>query len=219
MIGGIDESGRGPVLGPLVVAGVTIDRPARLKRIGVKDSKLCTPRLRETLALQITSLASAIEIVIIPAKDIDDLRTTKTLNEIEEDAFATIVDRLTPEVCYVDAADVNEERFGTEIARRISCTPRIVSKHKADRTYPVVSAASIIAKVTRDRIVRDIERELQHALPLPLGSGYQTDPLTMTFLRTWLQRYDEFPPHVRRSWESARWLMQNHKTKKLDEFM
>jgi len=53
---------------------------------------------------------------------------------------------------------------------------------------------------------------------MPLGSGYQTDPETMTFLRAWLKQYHTFPTCVRRTWESSRLLMQDHLTKKLDEF-
>ncbi len=218
MIGGIDESGRGPLLGPLVVAGVLIPTDEPLKDIGVRDSKQCTPKRREQLAVQINKLATRTEIIVIPAADIDDLRKVMTLNEIESDAFSKIVATLHPDVCYVDAADVNEERFGTDILKNLTYKPTIVSKHKGDSLFPVVSAASIIAKVTRDHHVRLIEQELQKKLSLPLGSGYQADPVTMEFLRQWLRKYGDFPADVRRSWESARTLYQEYKTKKLDEF-
>jgi len=218
MIAGIDESGRGPLLGPLIVAGLTIATDNPLKAIGVRDSKQLTPKRREQLAEQILHLVTRTEIIVIPAADIDRLRTTQTLNEIEVDAFAKIIESLRPDTCYVDAADVIEDRFGTDIAKTLTCTPTIVSKHKGDCLFPVVSAASIIAKVTRDRHVRLIEQELQEHLAMPLGSGYQTDPVTMVFLRAWLKKYGDFPACVRRSWESARLLMQEYKTKKLDEF-
>jgi ribonuclease HII len=218
MIAGIDEAGRGPLLGPLVVAGLTITNDRRLKKIGVKDSKQLTPKRREELAIQIQTLADRIEYVIIPADDIDRLRQKQTLNEIEVDAFAAIIEKLRPETCYVDAADVIEDRFGIDIAKTLTCHPSIISKHRGDSLYPVCSAASILAKVTRDHHVRQIEQELQEHLPMPLGSGYQTDPLTMDFLRAWLKHYGSFPPCVRRTWESSRLLMQNHLTKKLDEF-
>jgi len=149
MIAGIDEAGRGPLLGPLVVAGILIDADKPLKKIKVRDSKQLTPKRREELATQIESLATRIEYVIIPATDIDRLRQTKTLNEIEVDAFSTIVDRLQPDTCYVDAADVIEDRFGTDISQRLTtCQPTIISKHKGDTLFPVCSAASILAKVT-----------------------------------------------------------------------
>ena len=219
MIAGIDEAGRGPLLGPLVVAGVLIDSDKPLKKIKVRDSKQLTPQRREDLATQIRALAHKIEYVIIPATDIDRLRQTKTINQIEVDAFAAIIDRLQPATCYVDAADVIEDRFGTAITKTLTtCHPIIVSKHKGDSLFPVCSAASILAKVTRDYHVRLIEQELQEHLAMPLGSGYQTDPDTMTFLRAWLKQYHTFPTCVRRTWESSRLLMQDHLTKKLDEF-
>jgi ribonuclease HII len=218
MIGGIDESGRGPVLGPLVIAGVLIPTDDPLKDIGVRDSKQCTPKRREQLAAQIQILVTRTHVIVITASDIDDLRKVMTLNEIEADAFGKIIETLHPDTCYVDAADVNEDRFGVDIARHLTYKPAIVSKHKGDSLFPVVSAASIIAKVTRDQHVRQIEQELQQKLNLPLGSGYQTDPITMEFLRQWLRKYGDFPPYVRRSWESARTLYQDYKTKKLDEF-
>lgn len=218
MIAGIDEAGRGPLLGPLVVAGVLIDTDKPLKKIKVRDSKQLTPQRREELATQIRALAAKIEYVIIPAADIDSLRKKKTINEIEVDAFAQIVQRLQPDTCYVDAADVIEDRFGTDIADVITCPTTIIAKHKGDCLYPVCSAASILAKVTRDYYVRLIETELQEFLPMPLGSGYQTDPETIDFLRAWLKHYGDFPGCVRRSWESSRLLMQDYKTKKLDEF-
>ncbi len=218
MIAGLDEAGRGPLLGPLVIAGLTVTTDGPLKKIGVRDSKQLTPQRREELTAQIQRLASQIEYVIIPAADIDRLRQHKTLNEIEVDAFAQIIDRLRPDTCYVDAADVLEDRFGADIKKALTCTPTIISKHKGDSLYPVCSAASILAKVTRDYHVRLLEQELQEHLNLPLGSGYQTDLLTMDFLRAWLKKFDTLPPCVRHSWESSRRLMQHHKTKKLDEF-
>jgi len=218
MICGVDEAGRGPVFGPLVIAGVTIQDDFELKEIGVRDSKKLTPNRREILAKKIREIAEKYEIIIISASDIDDMRKVMTLNELEVSAFSKIIEKLRPDVCYVDSADVNQERFGMDILSKLSFKPKIISKHKADDIYPVVGAASIIAKTTRDENVRKIAQELEKKLNLPLGSGYPADPITKKFLKTWIKTYGELPPHTRRSWETAQRLMKENKTRKLDDY-
>jgi len=218
MICGVDEAGRGPVFGPLVIAGVTIQDDSELKEIGVRDSKKLTPNKREILAEKIRGIAEKYEIVIISASDIDDMRKVMTLNELEVSAFSKIIEKLRPDVCYVDSADVNQERFGMDILSKLPFKPKIVSKHKADDIYPVVGAASIIAKTARDENVRKIAQELEKKLNLPLGSGYPADPITKKFLKTWIKTYGELPPHTRRSWETAQRLMKENKTRKLDDY-
>jgi len=218
MICGLDEAGRGPVFGPLVIAGVTVEDDSELTKIGVRDSKKLTPNRREILAKKIREIAEKYEIIIISASDIDDMRKVMTLNELEVSAFSKIIEKLRPDVCYVDSADVNQERFGMDILSKLSFKPKIISKHKADDIYPVVGAASIIAKTTRDENVRKIAQELEKKLNLPLGSGYPADPITKKFLKTWIETYGELPPHTRRSWETAQRLMKENKTRKLDDY-
>lgn len=218
MICGVDEAGRGPVFGSLVVAGILVENDTDLISIGACDSKQCTPKKREVLAAQIKKIVKANEIMIVPASDIDDLRKEMTLNELEVFLFSKVIEKLKPDTCYVDAADVNEIRFGKDILAKLSYKPTMISKHKADEHYPIVGAASILAKTTRDENVRQIAKELEKKLNLPLGSGYPADPITMKFLKTWVDTYDELPPHTRRSWETAQKLMKQHKTKTLDKF-
>lgn len=219
MICGVDEAGRGPCFGPLVVAGILIENDTELVRIGVNDSKQLTPKKREQLAPQITHLATNYELIVLPAVDIDILRKTMTINQLEVFMFSKIIEKLKPDVCYVDAADVNEERFGKDIVSNLSYKPRMISKHKADEQYPIVGAASILAKVTRDEHIRKIAQELEPRLNLPLGSGYPADPVTKQFLSTWVSRFGTLPPHVRESWETCQQLIKNHKTKRLDDFV
>jgi len=141
-----------------------------------------------------------------------------TLNEIEVNAFRKVIKKLRPGICYVDSADVNEKRFGRDILSELSFKPEIVSKHKADDTYPIVGAASILAKTRRDNEVQIIEKKLQEKLNLPLGSGYPADPITQEFLKTWLDKFGKLPPHTRRSWKTAQGLLDEIRIKKLDEF-
>ena len=135
MICGIDEAGRGPVIGPMVVAGVAIEDETPLLKLGLKDSKQLTFGRRELLAKKIKEIASSYKIIVIPASDIDDMRRTMTMNKIEEYIFRRIIEKLKPDICYVDAADVNDARFGRSISSSLSFKPKIISKHKADSLY------------------------------------------------------------------------------------
>ena len=213
MICGVDEAGRGPVIGPLVVCGVAVGNDSHLRELGVRDSKSITRKRRDELAPRIFEVAS-VEILELPAEEIDSMRSRMTMNEIEAVLFARIVDKLSPEVAYLDAADASEERFSRLVLSCLTCGARTVSRHKADEEFPVVSAASIIAKVTRDRRLEVIQEELGE----PIGSGYTSDPLTRSFIQSWLERERTLPPHVRRSWETSQKLMTMNEIRRLDSF-
>jgi ribonuclease HII len=113
--------------------------------------------------------------------------------------MAKIIDALKPDEVYVDAADVLEHRFKNHIKECLKIETKIVSKHKADKIFPVVSAASIIAKVERDREIASLRLEYGD-----FGSGYLTDEKTMVFLRQLLEKNDEYPSCVRKSWKPAK---------------
>ena len=220
MICGVDEAGRGPVMGPLVVAGVAVNREDEkiLKQLGVKDSKRLTPHKREELA-EIIKERWPYHITVVPAHDIDLLRQEMTLNELEARVFAGVIDKLEgANHAYVDAADANEEGFAVQIRSQLKRPIIITSRHKADDRYPVVGASSIIAKVERDRLVGEIEKELANKLDQPLGSGYPSDPVTISFIESWLDRHGELPPHIRRSWKTATRLVESRQRKTLDDF-
>ncbi len=209
---------KGPVIGPLIIAGVTFQDDSKLVEYRVKDSKQLSPKKRELLAKKIKQIASNYEILVIPANHIDDMRKIMTLNQIEVNAFTKIITKLKPEICYVDSVDVNEQRFGRDISAGISFKIKIISKHKADELYPVVSAASILAKSRREEEIKKIANKLENKLNLPLGSGYPADPVTQKFFKAWLDKFGDLPPHSRHSWKtSQRYLMQKN-VKKLDDF-
>ena len=218
MICGVDESGRGPVVGPLVVAGVNFENDLKLIEENVHDSKKIAPKRREILSKKIQESAVNYEIKLISASDIDHMRKIMTLNEIEVNAFSEIIEKLKPDICYVDAADVNDERFGRNVLSRLSFKPEIISKHKADDIYPVVGAASILAKTKRDEEVQMMAQEFEKKLDIPLGSGYPADPVTQKFLRKWVKEFGNLPPHTRHSWKTAQNLLRESKIKKLDDF-
>ena len=213
---GVDEAGRGPVIGPMVVAGVQLEGEDDLNNFGIRDSKKCTPRKRERLAEIIKREAKDYNVMIIPAKDIDYLRKSMTINEIEVNAFVKVMRKLKSDFYYLDSADVNEERFGEEISKKLGFDTRIVSAHKADDTYTIVGAASILAKTRRDFEVRKIARKLENEIDMPLGSGYPADQVTIRFLREWIRRYHNIPPETRNSWKTVKKLLNEQK--KLDSF-
>jgi len=213
MICGVDEAGRGPVLGPLVVCGVCVEDDKALRRLKVRDSKKLTPAKREELAPKIRKIAR-IELVEIPAAQIDGLRERMSLNKLEARIFASIIDSLCPKTAFVDAADVDEENFGRMVKRSLIHDVDLISEHKADDTYPVVSAASIVAKVQRDARIREIEVEIGE----PIGTGYASDPATIEFLERWTKDKRSFPPHTRKSWLTSQNIMMMNHMRKLDEF-
>jgi ribonuclease HII len=169
----------------------------------VKDSKLLAAKKREVLAVEIARLAEKHMVVKLAPVEIDRAvesgRKLHKLNRLEAQTMARIIEALKPDVAYVDAADVLEERFKHHIQEGLSFKAKIVAEHKADRTYPVVSAASIIAKVERDREIAALTGEYGD-----FGSGYLADPRTMQFLKQWLQTHGEYPDCVRKSWKPAR---------------
>ena len=218
MICGVDEAGRGPVIGPLVIAGVSFQDEGIINNLGVKDSKKLSMKRREMFAKQIKNIAADYEVLIIQANDIDDMRKVMTLNEIEVNGFRRVIKKLKPDLCYVDAADVNDKRFGDDIKKQLPKKIEIISKHKADDTYPVVSAASIIAKTVRDAEIQKISEKLEKKINMPLGSGYPADQITKTFLEAWVKKYNSLPPHTRHSWNTSKKLIANSKIKRLDTF-
>ncbi len=209
---GIDEAGRGPVIGPMVIAGVCAERE-KLEKLGVRDSKKLSPKRREFLAGEIRKIANKIVIRVVEPEEIDRIREEMTINELEVKIFAEIIEELHEDKIYVDAADVNEERFGRDILSLISYTPEIISKHKADDIYPEVSAASIIAKVERDKKIEEISREIGD-----FGSGYPADERTKEFLSNYYRDHGEMPPHVRKSWKSVKRLLRERAQASLDQF-
>jgi ribonuclease HII len=205
LVAGIDEAGRGCVIGPLVVAGLAIkeENLSDLAALGVKDSKLLTARKRESLVPEILLLSQKYIAVKVSPLEIDQVVESKRrlykLNRLEARTMAQIVTALEPDVAYVDAADVLEKRFAQHILEASTFKTRIVSEHKADRTYPIVSAASILAKVERDKSVAALRSE--HG---DFGTGYLTDQKTGRFLKEWLKTHENYPDWVRKSWKPAK---------------
>ncbi|WP_406533079.1 ribonuclease HII [Methanobrevibacter sp.] len=196
---GVDEAGRGSVLGPLVIAGVIIPEKMNkvLERMGVKDSKKLVPHRRTILSRKLKKMFDY-EIVVISALEIDQMRADGiNLNDIEKNAMRDLIIKLAPEKAIVDAVDVKAERFQNDLCQ--STGVNVIAEHKADDKYIQVSAASIIAKAERDAQIEEINKE--YIKMGGIGSGYPSDPTTKEFLTNFT--YDEMPDFVRRSWATV----------------
>lgn len=197
---GIDEAGRGPVIGPLIVAGIVIpeEKVAILNRMGIKDSKKLTPTRRKVLSRKLETMFEY-ETVEITAKDIDNLRAKGVnLNEIEKIAMIKIIKKLNYDQIIIDSLDIKPKRLEEEIKKVIGDI-KVKAEHKADDKYIEVAAASIIAKFKRDQIIEKIKKEYRRIGEV--GSGYPSDPKTKEFLTKF--SYDEMPDIVRKSWNTV----------------
>tara|TARA_A100001388_G_scaffold274366_1_gene257890 strand:+ start:1888 stop:2529 length:642 start_codon:yes stop_codon:yes gene_type:complete len=200
MICGVDEAGKGPVMGPMVVAGVSVKNAKLIENLGFKDSKLLSSQRRLEL-FNLIKQNYSYEIEIINVEKIDEYRMKNQLNLLNRKAFEKVISKLNPKVAYVDAADVNEERFGREIKVNLT-NPNdtdVISMHKADSMIPVVAAASIIAKQTRELEIKKLKKEIGD-----FGSGYPSDERTIKFLKSYFHDNSRWPPGTRKSWKTIK---------------
>lgn len=205
IICGVEEAGRGPVIGPLVMAAVNIDSEKEflLKEIGVKDSKLLSPKQREELFPRVKELALSFEIIILTNKDVDDALRSEdlNLNWLEAITSVRLINALKPQKAILDCPSNNISAYANYVKERLDDKGlEILAEHKADVNYPVVSAASILAKVTRDRLIEDIKKKIG----IDFGSGYPSDPKTKEFLANYYDKYDIF----RKTWASYKRVSQ-----------
>ncbi len=216
---GIDEAGRGPVIGPMVICAYAIEKEKELeiKKLGVKDSKLLSKRRREELYSKLIKLAADTKVKKVSPAEIDELRKSYSLNVIEQKIMLNLAKKISvkPIEIYIDAADVKEKRFGSVFETEFP-QAKVISKHKADVLFPVVSAASIIAKVQRDKEIQKISK----VTGIDFGSGYPADPKTIKFLRDLFKKQNKFPPYVRESWDTAKKIKKEFSnSKKLTDYI
>jgi len=189
---GIDDSGRGPVIGPMVLAGVLIDRKTELKfrKLGVRDSKLLTAKRREFLAKQIKNHAYSFQISLTFPEEIDTRTNSGTnLNKIEAIKTAEIINQLTRNInqqnekikIIVDCPSPNIEKWQAFLENLIESPEKFIisCEHKADKNHIAVSAASILAKSQREKEIKKIKKQIGK----DFGSGYSSDPITQNFLK------------------------------------
>lgn len=217
LVAGVDEAGRGCVLGPLVLSVCVIDKTKEkmFKDSGVKDSKLLSPQKREELFELIKKEAEDYKIIAIPAEELNVLMDKYSLNEIEAQKACFAISQLKtePEAIVFDSPDTSTDHFSRRIKdnlKALSCniSSKIISEHKADLNHPSVSCASILAKVTRDSLLK---KELG-GLEI---SGYSSDPKTIDYLKNYFKKHKEFPKNTRLKWKTLDNIVNDLYQKKL----
>ncbi len=206
---GIDEAGRGPIIGPLVMCGLCVKDEKELEGLGVKDSKLLTPKQREEAFKHLIKFKH--HVVVIMPREIDAAVTSDNgdnLNWLEGRKVAEIINFLKPKTAIVDCPSPNITAYTIALNKQLTTKSDIIAEHHADANHLVVGAASIIAKVTRDRMIEDIKKQRN----ADFGSGYVADPKTAAFLQKYWNKHPEI---FRHSWAPYQKLVKAIGQKKL----
>ena len=216
LVCGFDEAGRGPVIGPMIIAGVMMKESdiSKLINLGVKDSKKVAPKKREKLAEEIKKIADDYKIISVPPKEIDQAleKPDMNLNWLEAHKIADIVNELDPDKIIVDCPSPNIKKF-TSYLKELIDNPKteIIAEHKADEKYPTSSAASILAKTKREEEVLKIEKRIGQSI----GSGYPSNPKCREFLK---ENWNKHPEIFRKTWVTWKDYSKTKKQKKLGDF-
>ena len=219
LIGGIDEAGRGPVIGPMVMAIVVIDEKhiEELKKLGVKDSKELSDEVRRKVFNNAKKFIVYSDVEVIEPEVIDRYVIKNALNELEVEITLKLIQRciqkVNVNVIYVDSPDPNPDRYGKKILNRLrelNINVNVVALNKADKIHPVVSLASILAKIVREDEVRKLK-----SMYGDFGSGYPSDPKTINFIKNYLKKHGELPRIVRKSWSTVKKILQEVKQQSL----
>ncbi len=209
IVAGVEEAGRGPVIGPMVMAICAIDKSKLylLEEIGVKDSKMLSPKKREALISKIKEICE-VNVLILSPKIIDGALAdpSMNLNWLEAKTSAKLINSVNCEKAILDCPSANTLAYKNYVQKLLKKEVQIISEHKADEKYVVVGAASIVAKVIRDKEIQ----KLRDKTGVDFGSGYPADPKTKEFLKENWDKFDFF----RKSWKTYKKLAN----KKLGDF-
>ena len=219
IIVGVDEAGRGPILGPLVMAAIAMKEEdlKKLEWLGVKDSKLLSPEVRADLFDRLHELVHDFRVEVIEPDAIDLSLTEEgtNLNWLEADTAARLVSELNPDTIIVDCPSPNIEAYTDYFSQKLSPAVRdkakLIVEHKADVNHIIVGAASIVAKVIRDRQIDHLKTEIG----INFGSGYLHDPKTLEFLKN---HYESHAHLFRRKWRPYKDMVEGKKQRRLGEF-
>lgn len=186
------------MLGPLVVAGVQ----AHQSRVpdGVDDSKALSARRRRELAAALQE-RSDVEVAtrVVPAPELNErMEAGESLDQIETAAFAEVLTALDATDARVDAVGSDTAAFEQQLAEAAPGLEELEARRGADAEDPLVGAASIVAKVLRDRRIDEIADGVDRSV----GSGYPSDPTTRSFLEAWRDEHVDPPPFARRAWST-----------------
>ncbi len=206
IVAGIDEAGRGPCFGPMTMSIVIMNKEneKKLKNLGVKDSKEILEKKREILFDQIKEHILEEKTIVISNLEINDLMVKENLNEIEAIYVAKLINisKTKFDGIYIDSPDGVKGKFEARIRKYLNKNKteiKIIAENKADSKYIVVGAASILAKVTRDREIKKLCEEFGD-----FGSGYPSDPKTKKFLQDYFDKNKKLPPFSRIFWSTCK---------------
>ncbi|MBI4053218.1 MAG: ribonuclease HII [Candidatus Diapherotrites archaeon] len=217
LVCGVDEAGRGPVMGPMVIAAACIEKAdeENLAKMGARDSKLLTRGQRDRLRKKIIDACIETAQVEISAEELDGLMSRHSLNEIEAMKIGQMLNGLKkkPELVIVDSPDTIAENFAKRLRKYVSFKTSIRAEHKADATNPIVSAASIIAKTRRDEAMDEISGKCG----TDLGTGYPHDPKTIAFLEKNAEE-KSLSEFVRKKWATTQNILDKKSQKKIFDY-
>lgn len=212
---GIDDAGRGPVIGPMILAGCILkeEDEKKLKILGVKDSKQLTRKRRKFLAEKIKKVAQDYETVTIYPEEIDGelneneklskIKERVKLNEIEAIACGKIIDKLSKKYkklnVFLDCPSISIKKWDQYLRTKINNASNLIisCEHKADKNHVSVSAASIIAKEKREEEMDKLKKKYGEEI----GSGYTSDPTTQKFLKKYALKYQK-EGIFRKTWQT-----------------
>lgn len=211
---------RGAVIGPMVICGLVINEKdqEKLKKMGAKDSKLLTPKKREKLAEKIEKMAVHTIVFHVPPCKIDTDRARGiNLNQIEAIRMADIINMAAPDKAVVDAPSYNSDKFENYLKSKLEVkNTELVCENYADKNWPVVSGASIVAKVARDNKIKELEKKVKE----PLGVGYPHDERTIKHLEKFAkENKGKMPHYVRKSWDTTEQIVKKYQQKGLKGFL
>ncbi|MBI2652057.1 ribonuclease HII [Candidatus Woesearchaeota archaeon] len=216
LICGIDEARRGPVLGCMVMCGALIEEKDLPKLIAVKprDSKLMTAAEREHMYPKLLPVLKYYKVFILQAEEIDKAvhgHDGLNLNKLEARKSADILNQFEPDKAIIDCPSNNINSYKIYLRKLLKNKKiELILEHNAER-YPLVAAASIIAKVTGDREIEKIKKQIG----IDFGSGYMTDPKTVEFLKN---NFEKYPELFRKSWFPYKDLLNQKFQKSLSDF-
>ena len=216
LICGIDEARRGPVLGVMVMCGAMIDESdlPKLVKLKPKDSKLLTREEREELYPKLLSVLKYYKVIIMQSNEIDKAvhgHDGLNLNKLEAKKQAEILNEFNPDKAIIDCPSNNINSYKNYLKKLLKNKKiELVLEHNAER-YPLVAAASIIAKVTGDREVEKLKKQIG----IDFGSGYMSDPKTVEFLKN---NFEKYPELFRKSWFPYQELVNKKFQKSLSDF-
>jgi ribonuclease HII len=215
---GIDEAARGPVIGSMFVGGFMVDEEKldSVEDLGVKDSKKLSDKKREKLAGKLREMGEPF-LKEITASEIDDLREVMTLNEIEIQGFTEVIERADADKIIVDLPEPDGDRFIRKMKKELPAKfgdRDFIAEHEADDNFPIVSAASIIAKSARENHVDNLKQKYGY----DFKSGYPHDSPTIEFLEKYVEEKGELPEETRRSWSTAERILKESEQSGLGDF-